>query len=249
MNKYKVAILGNMNADYEPHSAMNRCFTDFRQTVDFGFDWVPTEALENNEADILDNYQGIVAGSGPYKSKAGVINGIRYARKNNIPFLGTCSGFGYAVLEFGQSIFNLDTVYHPYEKADLRPGEIFLRQLAYCCAEMHTISFTPVKGTLTAVAYNHAAIVREESHCVYGVNRDMTDIFANEGLIVSGMDDEGEPKIMEYNRNDFFVITLFLPQLKSGIQNPHPLLSAFFKAIEWQEKFSGKQNDVVKFTV
>ncbi len=249
MNKYKVAILGNMNADYEPHYKMNKCFTEFLEKVDFSFDWVPTEALENNHAGILANYQGIVAGSGPYKSKAGVINGIRYARKNNIPFLGTCSGFGYAVLEFGQSIFSLDTVYHPYEKADLGPGETFLQQLAYCCAEMHTISFTPVKGTLTGIAYNNEAIVREESHCVYGVNREMIDIFESEGLIVSGMDDEGEPKIMEYNRNNFFVLTLFLPQLKSGHQNPHPLLSAFFEAIELQGKFCRIQNDGAKFTV
>jgi CTP synthase (UTP-ammonia lyase) len=249
MNKYKVAILGNMNADYEPHYTMNKCFMDFRETVDFNFEWVPTEALEDNAASILENYQGIVAGSGPYKSKAGVINGIRYARKNNIPFLGTCSGFGYAVLEFGQSIFNIDIVYHPYEKADLSPGETFLQQLIHCSTGMHTISFNPVEGTLTETTYNHAAIICEESHCVYGVNREMIDAFANEGLIVSGMDDEGEPKIMEYNRNDFFVITLFLPQLKSDRQNPHPLLSAFFKAVERQEKICQKQNDVAKFKV
>ena len=249
MNRYKVAILGNMNANYEPHYTMNKCFMDFWEKVDFSFDWVPTEALEDNDTSILDNYQGIVAGSGPYKSKAGVINGIRYARKNNIPFLGTCSGFGYAVLEFGQSIFNLETVYHPYEKADLEPGETFLQHLDYCCAEMHTISFKPIRGTLTGIAYSHPAIVCEESHCVYGVNREMIDTFANEGLIVSGMDDEGEPKIMEYTRNDFFVITLFLPQLKSDIQNPHPLLSAFFKAIELQEKILRKTNDVAKFKV
>jgi len=249
MNKYKVAILGNQDENYEPHYAMNKCFTEFRKTMDFSFDWIPTEALEDNDASILDTYQGIVAGSGPYKSKTGVINGIRYARKKNIPFLGTCSGFGYAVLEFGQSIYNLDTIHHPYEDVELTPDETFLEKLGYCVPGMHTISFKPVDGTLTNHVYNGPEIVYEESHCVYGINRGMVNAFEKEGLIVSGTDDEGEPKIMEYDRNDFFVITLFLPQLKSGIQNPHPLLSAFFKAAEGQEKFGRKQNDVAKFEV
>lgn len=232
MSKFKVAILGNLNEGYEPHYTMNKCFMDFQETVDFSFEWIPTETLANDSADVLETYHGIIAGSGPYKSKEGVINGIRFARKNNIPFLGTCSGFGYAVLEFGQSLFNLQTVYHPYENTNLQENEIFLQQLNLCGVGMHTISFNPVKGTLTDKVYNNEITVNEESHCVYGVNRKMTKIFEHEGLIVSGLDDEGEPKIMEYKPNDFFVITLFLPQFKSDIQNPHPLLSAFFEAAE-----------------
>jgi CTP synthase (UTP-ammonia lyase) len=231
MNKYKVAILGNINENYEPHFKINQCFNDFRETIDFTFDWIPTEALEESAAGVLQAYQGIIAGSGPYKSKAGVINGIRYARKNNIPFLGTCSGFGYAVLEFGQSIFNLDAIYHPYENPALAPEETFLQKLLVCDVGMHTISFKPVDGTLTNRIYNSLAIVHEESHCVYGVNMEMIDVFKKAGLIVSGFDDEKEPKIMEYTPNDFFIIILFLPQLKSTVQKPHPLLFAFFKAI------------------
>jgi CTP synthase (UTP-ammonia lyase) len=234
MSKYKVGILGNMNENYEPHYTMNKCFKDFLETIDFSFEWIPTETLVENAAAKLYNYQGIVAGSGPYKSKEGVINGIRFARESNIPFLGTCSGFGYAVLEFGQSIFNLQTVYHPYEGVEMKEDEIFLQTLDFCSSGMHTISFNPVKGTLTDQVYGKPVIVHEESHCVYGVNRKMTGIFEKEGLVVSGVDDKGEPKIMEYNQNDFFIITLFLPQMKSDIENPHPLITAFFKAVEQQ---------------
>ena len=107
MNKYKVAILGNFNENYEPHYTMNKVFIDFQQTFHFDFEWLPTENLVDCHAEKLNNYHGIVAGSGPYKNKEGVINGIRHARVNNIPFFGTCSGFGYAVLEFGQWLFDL----------------------------------------------------------------------------------------------------------------------------------------------
>ncbi|HEY2582359.1 MAG TPA: hypothetical protein VGI43_11165 [Mucilaginibacter sp.] len=232
MSQTKVAILGNLNEAYEPHYMMNKSFSDFQEKLDFSFDWMPTETLATNNVDILKGFSGIVAGSGPYKSKEGVINGIRFARKNNIPFFGTCSGFGCAVLEFGQYIFNLPAVYHPYENTELQPNEIFLQTLNLCGVGMRTISFKPVKGTLTARIYNNEPVVKEESHCMYGVNLAMIKVFEKEGLIVSGMDKEKEPKIMEYIANDFFVITLFLPQLKSNIQTPHPLLSAFFEAVK-----------------
>ena len=198
----------------------------------FDHEWVPTETLVDDAPSVLKKYAGIIAGSGPYKSKTGVINGIRYARQNNIPFLGTCSGFGYAVLEFGQSVFNLQNVYHPYEGIELAPNETFLQQLEFCSHEMHTISFKPVVGTLTSKIYGEAAIVQEESHCYYGIKNEMVAVFAENGFVVSGRDDSGEPKIMENSKNSFFIITLFLPQLKPGFTTQHPLLAAFFNSIE-----------------
>jgi CTP synthase (UTP-ammonia lyase) len=228
--KNRIGILGNFNPHYEPHYSMNACFDAVKDR--FEYEWLPTEMLDVNASLIPDKYQGIVAGSGPYKSKTGVINGIRYARENDIPFLGTCSGFGYAVLEFGQAIFNLENVYHPYEAADLAPGETFLQQLEFCCPDMHTINFRPLKNTLTSKIYSEAIEVHEESHCYYGIKNEMIDVFDKNGLVVSGRDDSGEPKIMEYNRNNFFIITLFLPQLKPGLTGPHPLLAAFLNAVE-----------------
>jgi len=77
MNTYKVGILGNINENYEPHSAMNKCLKDLQETTDFDFEWVPTEILTRNAPEVLNTFHGIIAGSGPYKSKEGVIQGIR----------------------------------------------------------------------------------------------------------------------------------------------------------------------------
>jgi CTP synthase (UTP-ammonia lyase) len=231
MNTAKVAILGNFNEKYPPHYIMNNHFRDLQEKYGFTFEWIATEKLVDNADTILNGYSGIVAGSGPYLSKEGVISGIRYARQNNIPFMGTCSGFGYAVLEFGQSLFDLPEVYHPYEKPDLDENETFLQTLNFCSKEMHTITFKPVAGTLVDEVYHHPETISEESHCFYGVSRNMMPVFEKAGLVASGLDDEGEPKIMEYNRNDFFAITLFLPQFKSNLEKPHPLIAAFFEAV------------------
>jgi CTP synthase (UTP-ammonia lyase) len=230
MNKFKIGILGNRKETYQPHYRMDEVFSELQDAFNFSVDWIATETLTEKVDDKLKNYQGIVAGSGPYQSKEGVINGIRYARENNIPLFGTCSGFGYAVLEFGQSLFKLPEVHHPYEGIELKADESFLQPLNFCSAEMHTIVFQPVKGTLTEQLYKQAKTVEENSHCSYGVNQQMIKTFEKAGLTVGAYDDEKEPKMMEYTRNDFFIITLFLPQLNSSPQKPHPLLLAFIAA-------------------
>lgn len=230
MQPDKIAILGDINETYEPHYAMNQVFRDMQRHIPFEFQWLPTESLILDAPESLSPFQGIVAGSGPYRSKEGIINGIRYARGNNIPFLGSCSGFGYAVLEFGQSVFRLETVRHLNEGVPLAPNETFLQPLNYCSMENHITRFKTCPGTLTSYVYGDREPISELTHCSYGVHRDMIPVFAKEGLIVSAQDEEGEPKIMEYNRNDYFVIVLFLPQLQSTPDHPHPLIAAFVKA-------------------
>lgn len=223
----KIAILGNRNESYLPHYALDDCLAGFKN-FDLTVTWIPTENLERG-GDALLAYDGVIAGSGPYKSKIGILNGIRFAREDNIPFLGTCSGFQYAILEFAQSLYKLKSVYHPEEAVALPSTEVFLQQLNVCGIGMHTIIFEPVKQTLTNDVYGNSIKVSEESHCSYGINRDQIGQFEESGLIVSGFDDEGEPKIMEYIKNDFFIITLFLPQLKDLAGMPHPLIDAFLK--------------------
>lgn len=230
MRPFTIGILGNVNLKYEPHYEMNYVFRELQKEIPFQFEWVPTENLVEDAGGKLAGYQGIIAGSGPYTSKEGVINGIRYARENNIPFLGTCSGFGYTVLEFGQALFRLKTVRHLNEGVTLDPQETFLQTLSVCSMDNHTICFSILPDTVTSSAYANAGDTCETTHCSYGVHTDMIAPFAEAGLIVSAQDDDGEPKIMEYNRNDYFVIVLFLPQLQSTPENPHPLIAAFLQA-------------------
>ena len=230
MQPFTIGILGDFKETYEPHFAMTKVLRDMQQHIPFQYQWIPTESLIQDAPERLNPFQGIVAGSGPYRSKEGVINGIRYARENNIPFLGSCSGFGYAVLEFGQSIFQLETVRHVSEGIPLAPNEAFLQTLNYCSMENHFTHFKACPGTLTSHVYGHGESISELTHCSYGVHHHMIPIFAREGLIVSAQDEEEEPKIMEYNRNDYFIIVLFLPQLQSPPDHPHPLIAAFVKA-------------------
>jgi CTP synthase len=79
---------------------------------DVGIDiaWVDAKKLEKgNPKDILKDYDGIIVPGGFGSSGVeGKINAIRYARENNIPYLGLCYGLQLAVVEFARNMCSLE---------------------------------------------------------------------------------------------------------------------------------------------
>ena len=88
---------------------------------------------------------------------------------------------------------------------------------------------TVLPGTLAHRAYGRERI-EEQFSCNYGVNRGYRDEIETGELRVTGTDPDGEVRIIELDRHRFFVATLFVPQLSSSLEQPHPLISAFLGA-------------------
>jgi CTP synthase (UTP-ammonia lyase) len=85
-------------------------------------------------------------------------------------------------------------------------------------------------GTRAAKLYGTSDVM-EDFYCNYGVNPDYRRTLETAGVCVSGVDGEGEIRIMELRDHPFFVATLFLPQARSTPAAPHPLLSGFAAAV------------------
>ena len=81
-----------------------------------------------------------------------------------------------------------------------------------------------------AAAIWEAATALEDFRCNYGVDRAYHPALTQAGLGLSGFGDEGELRIIELPRHAFFLATLFLPQLWSTPERPHPLIAAFARA-------------------
>jgi CTP synthase (UTP-ammonia lyase) len=65
--------------------------------------WVPTEQLTSVER--VDSFHGLwCVPASPYKSMSGALLAIRYARENDVPFIGTCGGFQHAVIEYARNV-------------------------------------------------------------------------------------------------------------------------------------------------
>ena len=72
--------------------------------------------------------------------------------------------------------------------------------------------------------------VQEDFACNYGVNPLYQDRLRTEELRVSGYDEDGAVRIVELTSASFFMATLFLPQMRSSAEKPHPLMLAYLKA-------------------
>src|SRR6185295_9722167 len=67
--------------------------------------WLPTESLVEASDRRLSGFNGIwCVPASPYRSMAGALAGIRFARTNRVPFLGTCGGFQHALLEYVREV-------------------------------------------------------------------------------------------------------------------------------------------------
>ena len=86
-------------------------------------------------------------------------------------------------------------------------------------------------GTLAHQIYQTEAVT-EQFRCNYGLNPKYRDEISQSALRVAGIDVEGEVRIVELSQHRFFVATLFLPQLSSTPETPHPLIMAYLKAAQ-----------------
>lgn len=84
-------------------------------------------------------------------------------------------------------------------------------------------------GALAHQAYGQSQVV-EQFSCNYGLNPDFQDSIEVEGLAITGTGPDGEARIIELQRHRFFVATLFVPQLSSSPEQPHPLITRYLSA-------------------
>jgi len=91
----RIGIIGDFEPAYHSHFATNAALYDAatKLKVPLELHWLPTPSLEGAGADaekILRRWDGLIASPGsPYKSFAGMLRGIEFARTRNWPFVGT----------------------------------------------------------------------------------------------------------------------------------------------------------------
>ncbi len=86
-----------------------------------------------------------------------------------------------------------------------------------------------VPGTLAYRSYGKENST-EQFRCSYGLNPDYLETIAGSGLKISAVGPQGEARIVELSSRRFFLATLFLPQLSSTPEEPHPLITAYLQA-------------------
>jgi CTP synthase (UTP-ammonia lyase) len=116
------------------------------------------------------------------------------------------------------------------EHEESAPGAstLFISRLA-CSLAGKTQEIKIAPDSIAYGAYGERKVT-EQFFCNYGLNPVFRDDVNKGKLNITGVDAEGEVRIVELSDHPFYVATLFLPQVASTPENPHPLILAYLKA-------------------
>ncbi|QNJ98320.1 CTP synthase [Constantimarinum furrinae] len=191
----------------------------------------------NSIAEELSGLDGILVAPGfGERGIEGKIEAVRYARENNLPFLGICLGMQMAVIEFARNVLKLndanstemnENTSHPVinlmedQKSVTNKGGT-MRLGAWACE----VEPDSIVGRI----YN-SKVINERHRHRYEYNNDYRDELENAGLKATGINPEtGLVEIIEIPDHPWFVGVQYHPEYKSTVANPHPLFVGFVKA-------------------
>ena len=201
-------------------------------------EWIDSESLdESNYKRVLSNVDGIIVPGGfGGRGIEGMILAARYARENNVPYLGICLGMQIAVIEFARDValfkgansgeFDKDC---RYKVIDFMPGQSedkdkggTLRLGSYPCKV--------ACGTKLYDCYKADEISERHRHR-YEFNNDYREALTSCGLVLGGTSPDGRlVETVEIKDHPFFVGVQFHPEFKSRPNKPHPLFTGFVNA-------------------
>jgi CTP synthase len=210
--------------------AMNECKVHIR--------WISSETLLKDNLEYhLRFADGILVAPGfGERGLEGKIAAVQYARENNIPFFGICLGMQCAVIEFARNVLGLkdanstemnkDTanpvinMMESQKNVTMKGGT--MRLGAYPC-EL-------TKGSKAYNIYGKSKIMERHRHR-YEFNNKYLKQYEKEGMLATGINPETKlVEIVELKDHPFFIGSQFHPELKSTVENPHPIFVKFVKA-------------------
>jgi CTP synthase (UTP-ammonia lyase) len=220
----RIGIIGDYNPGNPTHVATN---LGIQHAADALGEPIETVWLATDRPQEFGEFQALLGSPGsPYRSMEGALAGIRYARENGVPFIGTCGGFQHLVIEYARNVMGFTDAAHA--ESDPYASCLFITPLS-CSLVGKTMEVALKPGSGATVACR-ATQSMEQFYCNFGLNPDYQDQLEKRGLEITGWDQNGEVRIVELANHPFFVGTLFVPQAKSVAGNPHPLILEFCRA-------------------
>ncbi|MBR2744315.1 MAG: CTP synthase [Clostridia bacterium] len=211
----------------------------FANHVNVNIDFVNSEQIKNDDdaKKMLEKYDGIlVPGGFGNRGTDGKIIAIKYARENNVPFLGICLGMQMAVVEFARDVLGLEDadstefntrtknpVIHIMEtQKEVKKKGGTMRLGAYPCVIK--------EGSLAEKIYKCKEISERHRHR-FEFNNDYRAKIEEAGMVISGTSpDNSLVEMVEIPKHKFFIAGQFHPEFKSRPDRPAPLFREFIKA-------------------
>ncbi|MDO4492770.1 MAG: CTP synthase [Clostridia bacterium] len=238
--KVKIALVGKYVALHDAYLSVAEALRHAGWSVghDVEIQWVDSERItRETAAELLGAADGIIVPGGfGNRGIAGMIEAVRYARENGVPFFGICLGMQIAVIEYARNAANIPQADSgefdelcPDKVIDFMPGQSdtidkggTLRLGAYPCEI--------AEGTMMQRLYGTRSISERHRHR-YEFNNEYRDRLQEAGLTLCGLSPDGHlVEAVELETHPFFIGVQFHPEFKSRPNKPHPIFKGFIEA-------------------
>ena len=245
-----IAMVGKYVDLKESYKSLNEalCHGGVANNTKVNIEFVDSERLEREGVELIKGADGVlVPGGFGARGVEGKIEAVRYARENQVPYLGICYGMHMAVVEFARHVVGWDeahtaeidpntpypVIYLMREWFDYRTQKVEKRDELSDLGGTMRLGAYPCKlvpDTLAAKAYRAEEIFERHRHR-YEFNNEFRSALEEKGLVIGGTSPDGElVEIVEIKDHPWFLGCQFHPEFKSRPMEPHPLFRDYIRA-------------------
>ncbi len=215
----------------------------YENGVNVTIEWIDSEDITRSTVEgLLKNCQGIVVPGGfGNRGVEGKIEAVRFARENDLPFLGICLGMQVAVIEYGRNVLGLKNANsREFDELaenpviDLMSNQVGVQSKG---GTMRLGSY-PCKIDKNSKLYElyGEELIHERHRHRFEFNNDYREQYIANGLKLSGISPDGRlVEAVELDSNKFFVAAQYHPEFLSRPNRPHPLFVGLVKAAKGDE--------------
>lgn len=214
----RIAIIGDYNFAYNSHNATNQALQHVDKFLDqpINYYWLNEKECCEQGLNYTTEYDGIIIAPGPYRQPFYFNSIIRELLGRDIPVLGT-----------GECFKLLVETYFDQKGIDLRRERIVSDNL------IEGNQFTGIELDKFTDEFSKIYLTRgnvEYSSSRYSILPQYSEMLA-ETFEIGARNQYFDPEILKSKEHDFFLFTMFCPQIMSSADIPHPIFSYFIKNV------------------
>lgn len=214
----RIAIIGDYNFAYNSHNATNQALQHAEEVLDqpINFYWLNEKECCEQIDTFYQNYDGIIIAPGPYRQPFYFNSIITNLLDKNVPVLGTGDCFKLLVeAYFAKRGF--DTSREKIISDNLIEGNQFTG-----------INLDKFTDEFEKLYLNKGSV--EYSSSRYSILPQYSD-YLTEDFEIGARNQYFDPEILKSKKHDFFLFTMFCPQILSTSDMPHPIFTYFVKSV------------------
>ena len=235
----KIAVVGKYIDLQDAYKSIYESLTHAAASQDCGIDLklIDAESLNEGVDGQLKDVAGVlIPGGFGERGVEGKISAARFARENNVPYLGLCLGMQVATIEFARNVCGLEKANSTeFDENAVDPVICLLdeqRDVKTKGASMRLGTWPTkiAKGTVAEKIYGDGEVLERHRHR-YEFNMKYRERMSEKGFTISGTSPDGAlAELIELRDHPYFLACQYHPEFQSKPNKPHPLFKGFIQA-------------------